>query len=179
MTKTTKRAALNVPEPDRREGYTLAIAMLRELEASTDLCDACLLDEFVTGRAKPQDNIVYRYLVKCRACSLDVAAGFCAVLSDFVSNSSEGFTLKATDYQKGLKIRVPGRVSKEVERLRTWKSIQRNYRPRLRPHPARLWDGRMGEKTMRRTQIKQAPLRRGFLFRRPRRTAQERFKWPG
>jgi hypothetical protein len=47
------------------------------------------------------------------------------VLSDFVSNSSEGFTLKATDYQKGLKIRVPGRVSKETERLRTWKSIQR------------------------------------------------------
>jgi hypothetical protein len=111
----------------RRAGYKLAINMLRELEASTDLCDMCALDEMVTGRAKPQNNIVYRYLVKCRGRSLplDVAAGFCAVLSDFVSNSSEGFTLKATDYQKGLKIRVPGRVSKEVERLRTWKTIQR------------------------------------------------------
>ena len=113
------------PKDDRREGYKLAITMLRELEASTDLCDACLLDEFVTGRAKPQYSIVYAYLVKCRARSLDVAAGFCAVLSDFVSNSSEGFTLKATDYQKGLKIRVPGRVSEKVDRLRTWKSIQR------------------------------------------------------
>jgi hypothetical protein len=110
---------------DRREGYKLAITMLRELEASTDLCDLCLLDESVTGRAKPQNNIVYRYLVECRGRSLDVAAGFCAVLSDFVANSSEGFTLKATDYQKGLKIRVPGRVSKETERLRTWKSLQR------------------------------------------------------
>ena len=112
-------------DPDRREGHKLAITMLRQLEASTDLCDLCLLDELVTGRATPQDNIVYRYLVKCRARSMDVAAGFCAVLSDFVSNSSEGFTLKATDYQKGLKIRVPGRVSKETERLRTWKSVAR------------------------------------------------------
>jgi hypothetical protein len=124
----TKQAASKVLV-DRRDGYKLAITMLRELEASTDLCDACALDESVTGRAKPQDNIVYRYLVKCRKRgpprSLYVAAGFCAVLSDFVSNSSEGLTLKATDYQKGLKIRVPGRVSKETERLRTWKSIQR------------------------------------------------------
>jgi hypothetical protein len=126
MAKTTKQAK-RTPDPkdERREGYKLAITMLRELEASPDLCDMCALDEFVTGRAKPQDNIVYRYLVKCRERSLDVTAGFCAVLSDFVSNSSEGFTLKATDYQKGLKIRVPGRGSEEVERLRTWKSIQR------------------------------------------------------
>jgi hypothetical protein len=92
---------------------------------STDLCDLCALDEFVTGRATPQDNIVLRYLEKCRERSASVEAGFGAVLSDFVSNSSEGFTLKATDYQKGLKIRVPDvRVSKETERLRTWKSIQ-------------------------------------------------------
>jgi hypothetical protein len=112
-------------DPDRREGHKLAITMLRELEASTDLCDRCLLDESVTGRATPQDNIVLRYLEKCRERSASVEAGFCAVLSDFVSNSSEGFTLKATDYQKGLKIRVPGRVSAATEHLRTWKTIQR------------------------------------------------------
>ena len=111
---------------DRREGYKLAITMLRELEANPELCDLCALDEFVTGRAKPQNNIVYRYLVKCRGRSLDVAAGFCAVLSDFVAESSEGFCLKASEYQKGLKIRAPARrISKEAERLRTWKSIQR------------------------------------------------------
>jgi hypothetical protein len=122
MAKSTKTPD---PKDDRREGYKLAITMLRELEASPDLCDACLLDESVTGRAKPQNNIVYRYLVKCRARSLEAQARFCAVLSDFVSNSSEGFTLKAADYQKVLKIRLPGRVSKEAERLRTWNSIQR------------------------------------------------------
>ncbi len=136
MAKATTAKRIRAPDPkdDRREGYKLAITMLRELEASTDLCDACLLDEFVTGRAKRQYSIVYAYLVKCRARSLDAQAGFCAVLSDFVSNSSEGFTLKATDYQKELKIRLPaGRVSEKVERLRTWKSIQRitgkNYGP--------------------------------------------------
>ncbi len=125
MTKPATSRRAPDPKDDRREGYEFAITMLRELEASTDLCDACLLDEFVTGRTKPQYSIVYAYLVKCRGRSLGVAAGFCAVLSDFVSNSSEGFTLKATDYQKGLKIRVPGRVSEKVERLRTWKSIRR------------------------------------------------------
>src|ERR1700682_3973421 len=52
--------------------------------------------------------------------------GFCAILSDLVAESSEGFTLKATDYQKGLKIRVhAARISAVDEKLRTWKSIQR------------------------------------------------------
>jgi hypothetical protein len=125
MTKPAASRRTPNPKDERREGYKLAITMLRQLEASPELCDLCALDEFVTGRAKPQNNIVYRYLVKCRGRSLDVAAGFCAVLSDFVAESSEGFCLKASDYQKGLKIRVPGRVSEEVERLRTWKSIQR------------------------------------------------------
>jgi hypothetical protein len=126
MAKSTKTPD---PKDDRREGYRLAITMLRELEASTDLCDACALDESVTGRAKPQDNIVYRYLVKCRKRgpprSLDVAAGFCAVLSDFVSDCSEGMVPKAATYQKGLKIRAPGRAGKDNENLRTWKLIQR------------------------------------------------------
>jgi hypothetical protein len=111
---------------DCREGHKLAIVMLRELEASTDLCDLCLLDESVTGRATPQDNIVLRYLEKCRERSESVEAGFCAVLSDMVAASSEGFTLEATDYQKVLKIRVhAARISAADENLRTWKSIQR------------------------------------------------------
>jgi hypothetical protein len=120
-----KKSRPTDPKDDRREGYKLAITMLRELEASPELCDLCALDEFVTGRATPQDNIVLRYLEKCRGRSASVEAGFCAILSDLVAESSEGFTLKATDYQKGLKIRVPGRVSKEAERLRTWKSVAR------------------------------------------------------
>jgi hypothetical protein len=103
-------SALDAPEPDQDD-------VARLLDES---------DESVTGRAKPQNNIVYRYLVKCRGRSLDVAAGFCAVLSDFVANSSEGFTLKATDYQKVLKIRAhAARISAADENLRTWKSIQR------------------------------------------------------
>jgi hypothetical protein len=124
MAKTTNQRT--DPKNDRRQGYKLAITMLRELEASPDLCDACLLDESVTGRAKPQNNIVYRYLVKCRARSLEAQARFCAVLSDFVSNSSEGFTLKAADYQKVLKIRVPGRgITATDDHRRTWKLMQR------------------------------------------------------
>lgn len=113
------------PKDDRREGYKLAITMLRELEASPDLCDQCILDEFVTGRATLQDNVVLRYVEKCRERSASVEAGFCAILSDFVATSSEGFCLNASDYQKGLKIRPGPRISKEAERRRTWKSIQR------------------------------------------------------
>ena len=162
LTTATRRTP--DPKADHRDGYRLAITMLRELEASTDICDLCALDEFVTGRATPQDNIVLRYLEKCRERSASVEAGFCAILSDFVAES------------------------------------------------ARLWDARMGEKTMRRTQINhglslspqrnqradlarapgagtdrdhdlgvtaasraQAPLRRGFLVARPRRSTQARF----
>ena len=40
MTKTTKQAKRLAPKDDRREGYKLAITMLRELEADTELCDA-------------------------------------------------------------------------------------------------------------------------------------------
>jgi hypothetical protein len=128
MAETTKRAKRTPdhPKDDRREGYKLAITMLRELEASPDLCDLCGLDEFVTGRAKPQDNIVYRYLVKCRGRSLDVAAGFCAILSDFAADCSEGLVPKAGTYQKALKIRAPGRgISAADKNRRTWKLMQR------------------------------------------------------
>src|ERR1700737_1320256 len=71
MAKTTKRAALNELDPDRRaaaweitkraqaaaladrrEGCKLAITMLRELEASPELCDLCAIDEFVTGERR-------------------------------------------------------------------------------------------------------------------------------
>jgi hypothetical protein len=124
LTTATRRTP--DPKADHRDGYRLAITMSRELEASTDICDLCALDEFVTGRATPQDNIVLRYLEKCRERSASVEAGFCAILSDFVAESSEGFCLKATDYQKGLKIRVhAARISAADENLRTWKSIQR------------------------------------------------------
>ena len=138
MAKTTKQAKPTPdPKDDRREGYKLAITMLRELEASPDLCDSCALDELVTGRAKPQYSIVYAYLVKCRARSLDVAARFCAVLSDMVGSCSEGMVPKAGTYQKGLKIRLPaGRVSEKVKRLRTWKNIQRITGKDYGPMPA-------------------------------------------
>jgi hypothetical protein len=113
MANAKKSRPTEIPKDDRREGYKLAIAMLRELEANP-------------GLPAKQDNIVLRCLEKCRERSASVEAGFCAVLSDFISNSSEGFTLKATDYQKGLKIRVhAARISAADENLRTWKSIQR------------------------------------------------------
>ena len=137
MTKTTTNRPFGGPEGQfRREGYKLAITMLCELEASTDLCDLCALDEFVTRRAKPQDNIVYRYLVKCRERPLDVQAGFCAVLSDFVADCSEGLVPDSGSYEKALKIRAPARrVSKETEALRTWKLVQR-IAGRAAPMPA-------------------------------------------
>jgi hypothetical protein len=68
---------------DRREGYKLAITMLRQLEASPELCDACALEEVRTGKTTPHDNIVYRYLVKCRARSLDALAMHGAAVAIF------------------------------------------------------------------------------------------------
>jgi hypothetical protein len=117
MAKSTKAAE---PKDDRREGYRLAINMLHELEASPELCDAC-------GLADPaqQDNIVMRYLHECRTRSPSAEAGFCAVLSDFVADSSDGFCPNAATYQKGLKISVPRRVSKAVKNRRAWKAVQR------------------------------------------------------
>ena len=107
--KITKRAQATALT-DRREGCKLAITMLRELEASPELCDAC-------GLASPaqQDNIVLRYLEECRARSPSAEAGFCAVLSDFIADSSEGFCPNGATYQKGLKIPAPGRVSKAAK----------------------------------------------------------------
>ena len=126
MAKRTKQVASNALEPERREGYKLAITMLCELEASTDLCDLCALDEFVEGRATPQDNVVLRYLRECRAHSPSAEARFCAILSDFVADCSEGIVPKAETYQKGLKIRAPGRgISAADDHRRTWKLMQR------------------------------------------------------
>ena len=71
------------PKDDRREDYKLAITMLRQLEASPELCDACALEELRTGKTTPQDNIVYRYLVKCRARSLDAQAMHGAAVAVF------------------------------------------------------------------------------------------------
>ena len=135
-TTTTNRRTPD-PKDERREGYKLAITMLRDLEASTDLCDLCALDEFVTRRATPQDNIVLRYLEQCRARSPDTAAGFCAVLSDMVAGCSEGLIPDSGNYQKGLKILVPRkRESKENKRLRTWKSVSRITGKDYGPMPA-------------------------------------------
>jgi hypothetical protein len=123
LTTTNRRA----PEPKResRYGSRLAINMLRQLEASTELCDACALDELKQKRAKPQDNIVWRYLETCRARSRGAERGFCAVLSDFIADASDGFVPDAEVYGKALKIEVPGGVSAAAENRRTWKSIQR------------------------------------------------------
>jgi hypothetical protein len=120
---TTAKKRIRAPDPkdDHREGYRLAITMLRELEANPDLCDAC-------GLAIPaqQDNIVLRYLDECRARSRNAEAGFCAVLSDFVADCSDGLIPKAGTYQKALKIRAPGRgISAADKNRRTWKLIQR------------------------------------------------------
>jgi hypothetical protein len=65
------------------EGYKLAITMLRQLEASPELCDACALEELRTGKTTPHDNIVYRYLVKCRVRSLDAQAMHGAAVAVF------------------------------------------------------------------------------------------------
>jgi hypothetical protein len=56
---------------------------LRQLEASPELCDACALEELRTGKTTPHDNIVYRYLVKCRARSLDAQAMHGAAVAVF------------------------------------------------------------------------------------------------
>jgi hypothetical protein len=137
MTKTKTRRK---PEPKResesRYGSRLAINMLAQLERSTDLCDACALDEMMRERAKSQDNIVWRYLETCRVRSRGAERGFCAVLSDFVADCSEGFTPKSGTYEKALKIRVPGCVSAEAEKLRTWKSISRVTGKDYGPMPA-------------------------------------------
>jgi hypothetical protein len=132
MPNTTTNRRKPDARDDRREGYELAITMLRDLEASTDLCDKCGLSIPAT-----QDNIVYRYLVKCRARSLDAEAGFCAVLSDFVADCSEGFTPKSGTYEKALKIRAPAkRNSAASEKLRTWKMIGRVTGKDYGPMPA-------------------------------------------
>jgi hypothetical protein len=112
---------------DRRIGYKAAVTMMRELELSTALCDECALDEIKQGQTKPQFNIVYHYLTKCRARSLDAQAGFCAILSDFVADCSEGFVPDSKAYQKDLKLRMPTRIKIEpaTERTRTWKAVQR------------------------------------------------------
>jgi hypothetical protein len=36
--------------------------MLRQLEASPELCDACAVEELRTEKTTLQDNFVYRYL---------------------------------------------------------------------------------------------------------------------
>jgi len=103
------------------------------------LCDACALDEMMQEgrRAKPQDNIVLRYLEKYRARSPDAEAAFCAVLSDFVADCSEGFVPDSGTYEKALKIRAPRkRESAETERLRTWKAVQRITGKDYGPMPA-------------------------------------------
>jgi hypothetical protein len=133
---TTTRRTVDLKD-DAREAYKLAITMLAELERSTDLCDACALDEMVQGRARPQDNIVLRYLEQCRARSPAAEAAFCAVLSDFVADCSEGFVPNSGTYEKALKIRAPAkRASKEVERLRAWKSVSRITGKDYGPMPA-------------------------------------------
>jgi hypothetical protein len=125
MAKTTTNRRPPDPKNDRREGYKLAITMLRQLETSTDLCAECALDELRTEKTRPQDNVVLRYLHECRTRSPSAEAAFCAILSDFVSDCSEGFVPSAATYQTALKIRVPRRVSSAVENRRTWKSVQR------------------------------------------------------
>jgi hypothetical protein len=125
-TTTTRRKPAPKRESGSRYGSRLAFIMLAQLEASTDLCDACALDEMVQGRTQPQDNIVWRYLETCRARSRGAERGFCAVLSDFVADCSEGFVPDSETYEKALKIRAPAkRKSAETERVRTWKAVQR------------------------------------------------------
>jgi hypothetical protein len=121
MAKTT-----TTPKDDAREAYRLAITMLSELESSTDLCEACALDEMLPERTQPQDNIVLRYLETCRALSPAAEAAFCAVLSDFVADCSEGFVPDSGTYEKVLEIRAPRKHERaETERERTWKMIGR------------------------------------------------------
>jgi hypothetical protein len=123
--RAAKRTRTPEPKRESRYGSRLAINMLRQLEASTELCDACALDELKQKGAKPQDNIVWRYLETCRERSRGAERGFCAVLSDFIADSSDGFVPDAEVYGKALKIEVPGGVSAAAENRRTWKAVQR------------------------------------------------------
>ncbi len=119
-----RNAKDNVTTPDR-EGQRLAIVMLRELEASPELCDKSHLAEAWSPQPGPaQDNIVLRYLEQCRKRGRDVEAGFCSVLSDIVATTSEDFCPSANTYTRTLKIRVPGgRVSARAKKLRVLKGI--------------------------------------------------------
>ncbi len=120
----TKTIAVTTPV---RDGQRLAIVMLRELEASPELCDKSYLPEaWSPAPSWAHDNIVLRYLNLCRERGgADAEAGFCSVLSDIVANISEEFCPSATRYTGLLKIQVPGRVSAKAKKLRVLKGISR------------------------------------------------------
>jgi len=128
-------------ETPTREAYKLAITMLAELERSTDLCDACALDEFVRGRGRPQYNIVLRYLEQCRASSPASEAAFCAVLSDLVAMIALGVVPDSGSYERALKIPMPvRRLSEAAKRRRAWRVVQ-HVTGRNDPMPADFGKG--------------------------------------
>ena len=88
-----------------RAGAELAIEMLSELE-DTDCDDdhhvtadySCIADWPREGQ--PFRNIVAEYLQRAREAGPGVEAGFCAVLSDFVSTARAGSVPYTDSYAK-------------------------------------------------------------------------------
>jgi hypothetical protein len=76
-------------------GVELAVEMLDELEdpKADDECvalgDLCCLEDW-PRHGRPFRNIVAEYLARARTAGPDVEAGFCAVLSDYVSLGGPG-----------------------------------------------------------------------------------------
>lgn len=87
-----------------REGVSIAFKMLRELEdgepdgdgvTASDL--ACLENWPRQGQAFR--NIVAQYLAQAHAAGTETEAGFCAVLSDILSGSADGWNIHAGRYE--------------------------------------------------------------------------------
>jgi hypothetical protein len=88
-----------------RAGAELAVEMLDALESSDTADNGSGLTEADYSqlenwarRGKPFRNIVAEYLQRAREAGPDVDAGFCAVLSDLVSQHCQGTDAEADSY---------------------------------------------------------------------------------
>jgi hypothetical protein len=89
-----------------REGVAIAFEMLCELESpeivdaesSVTTNDLSQLENWVR-QGRPFRNVVHEYLARAREGGAAVEAGFCAVLSDLVSQVSAGSIPSAENYE--------------------------------------------------------------------------------
>lgn len=78
-------------------GSALAIDLLKE---ATDLDKVCMCDEGRDGA--PQDNVLYRHLLRLRREAADdpqVEQAFCSVLTDMIASAVDNGTWEAEDLE--------------------------------------------------------------------------------